>query len=85
MSTHRLAALKHHEVLFERHMEQEQVQPEPDREAMHFFETQRERTHDLIIEIEGTAISKGAQATLEAGRQDAKARLETIDDIRASA
>ena len=66
-------------------MVQEQVQPEPDREAMHFFETQRERIHDLIIEIEGTAISKGAQATLEAGRQDAKARLETIDDIRASA
>lgn len=46
MSTHRLAALKHREVLFERHMEQEQVQPEPDREAMHFFETQRERIHN---------------------------------------
>lgn len=30
MSTHRLAALKHHEVLFERHMEQEQVQPKTD-------------------------------------------------------
>lgn len=85
MSTHRLAALKHREVLFERHMEQEQVQPEPDREAMHFFETQRERIHDLIIEIEGTAISKGAQAMLKAGRQDAKARLEIIEDIRASA
>ena len=85
MSTHRLAALKHREVLFERHMEQEQVQPEPDREAMHFFETQRERIHDLIIEIEGTAISKGANATLEAVRQDAKARLETVEDARASA
>ena len=52
---------------------------------MHFFETQRERIHDLIIEIEGTAISKGAQATLEAVRQDAKARLETVEDARASA
>ena len=42
MSTHRLASLKHREVLFERRMEQEQTQPMPDREALHFFEMSRE-------------------------------------------
>lgn len=85
MSTHRLAALKHREVLFERHLEHEQIQPQPDREALHFFETQRNRIHDLIIEIEATAISSGVKTELEAKRQDARARLDVIGEIRASA
>ncbi len=85
MGTHRLAALKHREVEFERHMEQEKVQQQPDQDAMRFFVTQRNRIHDLIIEIEGTAINEGVKAEIEAKRQDAKARLAAAADLRASA
>lgn len=85
MGTHRLAALKHREVLFERHIDQELTQVLPDRDAMRFFETQRERIHDLIVEIESNAISAGAKTSLEAKRQDAVARLEMAENVRASA
>lgn len=52
---------------------------------MHFLETQRERILGLIIEIEGTAVSKGTEVALKAGRHNAKVRLETVAGARVSA
>lgn len=85
MSTHRLAALKHREVLFDRHIDEELTHSQPDTEAMHFFETQRNRIHDLIVEIESNAVTAGDKTPLEAKSEDDATRLEMPETLQASA
>lgn len=83
MGIHRLAALKHREDQFEHDMILERAQTQPDREAMRFFETQRARIHNLIVEIEATASSANAKAP--AAKAKAETRVTYADEMHATA
>ena len=55
MGAHRLAALRHRHEQFDRQISAELSNKTPDEEAMRFFELQKRRIRDLILEIESSA------------------------------
>lgn len=77
MGTHRLASLRHRQEQFERRLTDELSSKTPDDHAMRFFETQKRRIQNLIVEIESSATL--AQAPRRVAMHD------DHDDIRASA
>lgn len=77
MGSHRLASLRHRHEQFERQMTLELSNQMPDEEAMRFFETQKRRIRNLIVDIESTASAPP--------RRRAEAEFETVVVNRASA